>query len=215
MLNRRELITCLGISDDRFKDIETRIPIPYVGRALDKSYLFGPETIAACVKYIENESKRGAAPFDANAYTTADSVKAFTDLAGGDKSLVQIAVDQQIDPRHLESIAKKYAEMSGAIVMTRTAIDQLCEKLSRELAEVRELRGDSLEDDVPLEVKTLEDLSGVLVALVRRKVCVRCRKARRAEECADCTFRKIERELQKRILEVEAQGGTRAKDAAE
>ena len=126
-------------------------------------------------------------------YTTEDAIAVFKALKSGAASLIDITIETGIDPRHVEAIAKHYAQMSRGFFVDASQLQALAERAA--LLLVQE------EGDPPIEIKSVDDLLEIVHALTKtkskKKVCPRCRAAEPANECAACVVRALEKEIQR------------------
>jgi hypothetical protein len=207
LFSRKGLCDRLGvpeghITEKAVRQLEYRGVFRPVARTTNNNALYNEACVEAALEFLREEEGRKNRPpehFNEKTFTTEHSLAVYAGLAAG-KSMIQIALEHKIDPRFVEVITDKYRKQqiaNGAIILDP---DDL-KKLNAKLAPARTVFDEDGKAIKPAPIETatelLEELTTLVAKIARQKVCIRCRKEARSEECECCIVKKIQRELER------------------
>lgn len=172
LFGKPELLARSGVSDGIFRSIQITAGVTPVAMTTSGRKLYSDASVQELIERVkekEAESAKNTASFDDDVYTKKDALDVFRDLRRG-KNPVDIAIDNDIDPRNVELIQERYFKTSGDIMLDTATV----EKIRKLFPTVR--------------VKVADDVLSLLRDAVRvlDKTCARCRKNERSSECETC-----------------------------
>lgn len=171
MLTRPMLAARLGVSEGEIRRRERAGQVVPVARNTRGWNLYDETTVAKAKKLVPRVPSLGGATATSVMYTPEEAVLVFEALNAG-KDAITTVLDTKVHPLIVEAIAKDWARLTGALVITKDVLDEMNKLTSLEgVFPIRDALG--LLDVMKLAAL---DMSCMSCGTRSREVCQMCAK---------------------------------------